>query len=294
MKSYFKEVAPQWDTMRQDYFTEEVGTAAIARAKLTPASVVADVGTGTGFMLAGLAPLVGKAYGFDNSAEMLEVARKNLGDAANVELTGLGGASLPLPDGQLDAVFANMYLHHAPDPAAAIAEMARVLRPGGRLVITDLDPHTHEWMAKEMADLWLGFERNQVEAWYNSARLADVKVECTGSDCCGSSSSGDLGHDQRLRRQRHQGVEGGRGGKHQDGSRRRGHREGQGDLRRHQGHPRHRFRAQSLQGDGLRTRSYLEANWNKVKAVMVRQGKLDRLTKEIIAVAVSAVNGCGY
>ena len=192
MKSYFKEIAPRWDTMREDYFTEEVRTAAITRANLTPSSVVADVGTGTGFMLAGIAPLVGKAYGFDNSPEMLEVARKNLGDATNVELMTSEGASLPLPDGAVDAVFANMYLHHARDPAQAIAEMARVLRPGGRLVITDLDPHTHEWMAKEMADLWMGFERNQVEAWYNSARLTDVKVECTGSDCCGSSSSGDL------------------------------------------------------------------------------------------------------
>lgn len=192
VKSYFKDVAPEWDTMRKDYFTEEVREAAIARGKLTPDSVVADVGTGTGFMLAGIAPLVGKAHGFDNSQEMLEVARKNLSTSANVELKVSEGESLPLRDGTVDAVFANMYLHHTTTPAQAIVEMTRVLKPGGRLVVTDLDRHDSYWMAREMADVWLGFERNQVEEWFVAAGLADVKVECTGSDCCGRSAAGDL------------------------------------------------------------------------------------------------------
>ncbi len=192
VKSYFKEVASQWDSMREGYFTEEVREAAIATAKLTPGSVVADVGTGTGFMLAGLVPLVGRAYGFDSSPEMLEVARRNLGDTSKVELVSSEGVSLPLPENAVDAVFANMYLHHAPEPGKAIAEMARILKPGGRLVITDLDRHSHDWMAKEMADLWLGFERPQVTEWYRAAGLSDVQIDCTGSDCCGTSSSGDL------------------------------------------------------------------------------------------------------
>jgi arsenite methyltransferase len=68
---------------------------------------------------------------------------------------------LQLPDESVDAVFANMLLHHCPDPLAAILKMARILKPGGRLVITDVDTHAHEWMKAEMADVWLGFERGQ-------------------------------------------------------------------------------------------------------------------------------------
>ena len=177
--------------MRQSYFTEEVREAAIGRANLAAGSVVADVGTGTGFMLAGLAPLVKKAHGFDSSPEMLEVAKRNLAGTENVELQVSEGDRLPLPDAALDADFANMYLHHAPDPSAAIAELARVLKPGGRLVITDLDKHDHGWMAAEMADVWMGFDRDRVAEWFRSAGLSDVKVECTGSDCCGTSAGGD-------------------------------------------------------------------------------------------------------
>ena len=191
VRGYFKEVASRWDEMRRSYFTEEVREAAIARACLGPDSVIADVGTGTGFMLAGVAPLVRKAYGFDNSPEMLAVARANLKDLANVELSVSEGDCLPVAEGSLDAVFANMYLHHVPDPAAAVATMARVLKPGGRLVITDLDSHDHDWMRAEMSDVWMGFDRSDVEGWYRAAGLTDVKVESTGTSCCGTSCCGD-------------------------------------------------------------------------------------------------------
>ena len=96
---------------------------------------------------------------------MIEVARRNLAAFANVIYHMTDGGALPLEDASVDAALANMFLHHCADPAAAIREMARIVRPGGRLVITDMDRHDHEWMRAEMADEWLGFERAEVKGW---------------------------------------------------------------------------------------------------------------------------------
>lgn len=181
--SYFAQVANQWDQLRTGYFTEAVRASAIDKAYLHPSMTVADMGAGTGFMAAGLAPLVRHVHVIDASPEMIEVARKNLAKFSNVEFHTADGLSLPLLDERLDAVFANMYLHHCPDPLAAIGEMVRTLRPSGRLVLTDMDSHTHEWLKTEMSDVWLGFERGQIRTWFEQAGLVNIIVDCTGQSC---------------------------------------------------------------------------------------------------------------
>jgi len=182
-EGYFEQVAGKWDEMRSGFFSESVRESAIARAYLHPEMTVADVGAGTGFVSSGLAPLVRRVHVLDGSSAMLEVARKNLASLDNVEFHLADGLSLPLPDASVDAVFANMYLHHCPDPLAAIREMVRVLRPAGRLVITDLDAHHHDWLRNEMADVWLGFPRDQIRQWFEEAELVNVIVDCTGQSC---------------------------------------------------------------------------------------------------------------
>jgi ubiquinone/menaquinone biosynthesis C-methylase UbiE len=180
---YFGKVAGRWDDLRSGYFTEAVREVAIRKAYLHPDMTVADVGAGTGFVAAGLAPLVRHVHILDGSPEMIAVAKKNLTHFGNVEFHVADGQALPLPDASLDAVFANMYLHHCPDPLAAIREMARLLRPGGRMVITEMDSHTYEWFKTEMADLWLGFERSQIREWFEIAGLVNRVVDCTGQNC---------------------------------------------------------------------------------------------------------------
>ncbi|HPH96248.1 MAG TPA: methyltransferase domain-containing protein [Anaerolineaceae bacterium] len=186
---YFEKVAGEWDSLRSGYFTEVVRQAAIDHASLRSEMSAADVGAGTGFLSAGLAPLVKTVHLLDGSSAMLDVARRNLAAFSNIRYHHAESAALPLPDGAVDAALANMYLHHCPDPQAAIREMARIVAPGGRVVITDLDTHTHAWMKEEMADVWLGFDRAQIRAWFEAAGLVNVVVDCTGQSCCTESDS---------------------------------------------------------------------------------------------------------
>ena len=188
-EAYFDTHASDWDDLRASYFGNEVRDAALAHGYLRPEHVVADVGTGTGFIAAELAPRVSHVHVIDGSAAMLDKARLNLAEHENVTYHLSDGHHLPLADGSVDAAFANMYLHHCPDPAAAIAEMVRILKPGGRLVITDMAEHDHAWMREEMADEWLGFARANVKRWLREAGLVNVLVDCTGKSCCAASQT---------------------------------------------------------------------------------------------------------
>jgi arsenite methyltransferase len=185
VKAYFDRVAPTWDTMRQDYYGVAVIDKAVAAAGLDqpPADLLVDVGCGTGFLTAGLAPLARRVVGVDDSPGMLAVAQENMRalGLTNVELRPGSVDTLPLATGEANATFANMVLHHAPDPQRMVREMARITRPGGRVVITDMDSHSHEWFRVEMADVWLGFSEAQVRAYFQGAGLVDVEFGWVGT-----------------------------------------------------------------------------------------------------------------
>lgn len=143
---------------------------------------VVDVGTGTGFVAAGLASQVERVIGVDNSPAMLGTARENL-DALgveNVELLEGDLSELPLADGSVDAAFANMVLHHAEEPATMLAEMTRTVNPGGYVVIADEVEHPYEWMRHEHADVWLGFTQGQIERYFEEAGLIEYGYESLG------------------------------------------------------------------------------------------------------------------
>jgi ubiquinone/menaquinone biosynthesis C-methylase UbiE len=188
-RAYFDQVAGQWDQMRRQFFGEGVRQAAIAAAGISRGQLVADVGTGTGFLAEAALEAGARVIGIDNSDGMLaEVARRFAGRAFEARRGETD--RLPLRDEETDAVLANMVLHHAPDPPAAIREMTRAIKPGGVLVITDADTHPHEWLRTEQHDRWLGFARSDIEQWFRDAGLIDVSVGDTRELCSPTSSCG--------------------------------------------------------------------------------------------------------
>lgn len=84
-----------------------------------------------------------------------------------------------------------MYLHHVVEPSIAIKELYRILKPGGKLVTTDLDEHNFSFLITEQHDVWMGFDRNEVEKWFLQAGFEDVTVSCVGCNCCADSTEND-------------------------------------------------------------------------------------------------------
>lgn len=196
-RDYFAEVAGAWDQMRSVFFSEAVREKALSLAGLctghAPVGLTAaDLGAGTGFVTEALLAQGLTVFAVDQSPAMLDELRAKF--AATGRITTLVGQAeaLPLPNASVEYVFANMFLHHVDDPAKAIAEMARVLRPGGRVVITDLDSHAHQFLLTEHHDRWPGFARAEVSAWLAAAGLSAVAVDCAGQNCCAQSSTGSV------------------------------------------------------------------------------------------------------
>ncbi len=188
-REYFNTVANQWDEMSRTFFGEGVREAVVCAADIAAGSIVADVGTGTGFLAEGALAAGARVIGIDSSDGMLAQVRARFAQQAFEARAGELDA-LPLTTGEVDAVLANMVLHHAPDPVQAVREMVRALKPGGRLVITDADSHTHEWLRAEQHDRWLGFEREDVARWFREAGLGDVSVTDTDEFCCPTAECG--------------------------------------------------------------------------------------------------------
>lgn len=199
-REYFAKVAGEWDELRAGFFPEAVRQKALALAGIggDPAAgsgavagrTALDVGAGTGFVTEALLAAGLEVCAVDESPEMLARLSAKLTGRGRLTVLAGGAGRLPLPSASVDFVFANMLLHHAEDPAAAIAEMARALKPGGRLVLTDLDRHDFAFLLAEHHDRWPGFERADVRAWLAAAGLEGVGVECCGEDCCADSCTG--------------------------------------------------------------------------------------------------------
>jgi len=186
-RAYFDSVGPEWDSLRKVFHDDVQRARAVNR--LIPANLrVADIGTGTGVLARELAGLGVSVIAVDHSARMLEAARSNLGGIEGVELRRGEANALPMADAEVDAAFAHMVLHYLPSPADALTEMARIVRPGGAVVVVDFVQHDREWMKQKLGVLWRGFPLDTLNTWFTQAGLVDVELEVGKSP----SKSNDL------------------------------------------------------------------------------------------------------
>lgn len=190
-KDYFDHVADQWDRMRTSFFSEVVRERAFEVAGVQPRQLASDIGAGTGFITEGLLQKGLRVIAVDQSEEMLTVMRKKFGEEAEVVYHKSGAENLPIKDSTVDYVFANMLLHHLKIPQEGIQEMKRILKPGGKLVITDMDEHTFTFLREEQHDEWMGFKREDIKRWFKEAALKEVVIDSVGESCSSQSLSGD-------------------------------------------------------------------------------------------------------
>jgi len=189
-KNYFDQVAREWDKMRESFFSEAVREKAFSFAGLQTGKMAADIGAGSGFMTEGLVRRCIQVIAVDQSEAMLEEMKRKFIGLQGVDYRVGEAERLPISDETVDYVFANMFLHHVESPSIAIKEMGRILKPGGTLVITDLDEHHFDFLKTEHHDRWMGFKREEVKMWLTEAQLRNVMVDCVGENCCAQSSHG--------------------------------------------------------------------------------------------------------
>lgn len=180
-RDFFESAAGQWDKLREDLFGRASYLGALP-ALLDPSWTLGDLGCGTGQVAAALAPFVGRVVAVDRSGEMLQAARRRLREHTNVEVRRGELESLPIGDAELDAATLVLVLHHLPDPAEALREASRTLRPGGRLMLCDMLPHDREEYRRQMGHVWLGFSEAQVagllaDAGFDAIRIVPLRTQ---------------------------------------------------------------------------------------------------------------------
>lgn len=184
-EQYFATYAEQWDALRSLHAPEaDVEAAMTGILAAEPLGRLIDIGTGTGRIATIFAAKAEQVLGIDRSAEMLRLARGKLAEEANGKVRFVAGDfyDLPAADASADTAILHQVLHYAQAPEKAIAETARVLAPGGRLLVVDFAPHEHEELRLRDAHARLGFSDRQMGSWFAAAGLDIVAVDALAGE----------------------------------------------------------------------------------------------------------------
>jgi len=171
---FFADAAQQWDRLRAQLFGARLELLPLL-GLLEPGHVAGDLGCGTGLLALAMAPFVERVVAVDGSQPMLDVAATRLDGIANVELRQGDLAALPVRDDELDVALLSLVLSYAGDPAAVLREAGRALRPGGRILLTDLMPHEQVELRQRFGQQWQGFAEDTLREWLEAAGFESVR-----------------------------------------------------------------------------------------------------------------------
>ena len=195
--AFFKANAADWERIRALHVPDHDVEQAILRVLANEhIGSFLDAGTGTGRMLELLAPHIRRGIGVDTSPEMLAIARDRLEriGAHHCQIRLADVHRLPFAsatrDSGFDLVLFHQVLHYLDDPQSAVAEVVRVLKPGGRLLIADFAPHALEFLRDELAHRRLGFSDHEVEGWFAATGLKPVASESISPTATEDSAHG--------------------------------------------------------------------------------------------------------
>lgn len=174
-QAFFGRLVGEWDAIRGELFGAGFTPPALL-GLLDPEWVVADIGCGTGNASEHLATHVKRVIAVDQSQPMLEAAAKRLIRHSNVEFREGRAESLPIEDASVDAVVSVLVLHYLDDPGEALAEMRRVLKPGGVALLVDMSAHQREEFRDQMGHHRLGFSADEMAAMLKNAGLREPRV----------------------------------------------------------------------------------------------------------------------
>ena len=178
-KEFFDRIAPEWESMREGYFDEIIINRLLDAGLLRKDLILLDLGAGDGYLSRAVSTYVEKVIAVDISGKMLKelekkAAQKGLANICTIESDS---CDVPLEDGSVDLICANMFLHHIEEPILAVKEMRRLLKPGGRVFLADLKEHNNKEFKEKMHDVWQGFSHNEVKNWFLKCGFKNIQID---------------------------------------------------------------------------------------------------------------------
>lgn len=176
----------------EEFYSVQVRDEAVMQVKADPGKTAADIGAGEGFITEGLLNAGCNVIAVDSSPDMVDVLNKRFGHMNDVQVVLSGYSPVRLNDNCADYVFSHMQLSRAENPAAFISELKRIVRPGGKIALTDLLFHKHAAITENYKFRHQGFTLPDLYDWFVQAGIKNISIETAGSVIIGGEIKLDM------------------------------------------------------------------------------------------------------